>query len=165
MLPNQPANDPKVLKQLFTHFFTTFLFTHFFKHRSNCCTCNIFSLNGIFSFVLRNRKEKKAKRERKSGNSTKRTGVPTKGKLCNVACILRNFSNESFPSSPSTLFYFSRIRRRRTILTNSNGISLMTYFFTEPTYLPTAYPSPPSIFCKHVVYESTDAVMHPFLVA
>lgn len=116
-------------------------------------------------FLETGKKRKRRETKTKSGNSTKRTGVPTKGKLCNVACILRNFSNESFPSSPSTLFYFSRIRRRRTILTNSNGISLMTYFFTEPTYLPTAYPSPPSIFCKHVVYESTDAVMHPFLVA
>lgn len=116
-------------------------------------------------FLETGKKRKRRETKRKSGNSTKRTGVPTEGKLCNVACILRNFSNGSFPSSPSTLFYFSRIRRRRTILTNSNGISLMTYFFTEPTYLPTAYPSPPSIFCKHVVYESTDAVMHSFLVA
>lgn len=116
-------------------------------------------------FLETGKKRKRRETKRKSGNSTKRTGVPTEGKLCNVACILRNFSNGSFPSSPSTLFYFSRIRRRRTILTNSNGISLMTYFFTEPTYLLTAYPSPPSIFCKHVVYESTDAVMHPFLVA
>lgn len=116
-------------------------------------------------FLETGKRRRRRETKRKSGNSTKRTGVPTEGKSCNGACILRNFSNESFPSSPSILFYFSRIHRTRTILTNSNGISLMTYFFTEPTYLPTAYPSPPSIFCKHVIYESTDAVMHPFLVA
>lgn len=112
-------------------------------------------------FLETGKRRKRRETKRKSGNSTKRTGVPTEGK----SCILRNFSNGSFPSSPSLLFYFPRIRRRRTILTNSNGISLMTYFFTEPTCLPTVYPSSPSIFCKHVVYESTDAVMYPFLVA
>lgn len=81
-------------------------------------------------FLETGKRRKRRETKRKSGNSTKRTGVPTEGKSCNVACVLRNFSNGSFPSPPSILFYFPRIRRRRTILTKSNGISLMTYFFT-----------------------------------
>ena len=73
----------------------------------------------------------------------------------NVACILRNSSNTSFsiflPLSLSPLFFLSLCypliyrypsRKDRLVLTNSNGISLMTYFFAEPACLQTAYSTP-----------------------
>ena len=80
---------------------------------------------------------------------------------------LRNFSNSSFPLASFLfpflcypLIYWYPSRKDRLVLTNSNGISLMTYFFAEPTCLQTAYSTPTrsSVFCKHVFPKSTDMV-------